>query len=147
MTQRSDTDRLAAARARVEDAMHHGVLTCSQHDSLSLVAGLMARHRIHAVVVAADHPAEPGALWGVVSDLDLVAAASVRELSEQTAGATAATSALTIAPGDSLQRAAQLMTEHGIAHLVVVARDGEPVGVISTVDVAAALAGREKSDD
>jgi CBS domain-containing protein len=146
-TLRSDLDLLAAARTRVEDAMHRGVVTCSRHDPLSVVAELMARHRIHAVVVAADHPAEPGALWGVVSDLDLVAAASVRDLSEQTAGATAATPALTIAPGDSLQRAAQLMTEHTIAHLVVAARDGEPVGVISTLDVVAALAEGETSRD
>jgi CBS domain-containing protein len=146
MTLRTDTHRLAVARASVEDAMHHGVVTCSRHDPLSLVAGLMAGHRIHAVVVA-DDDADDGAFWGVVSDLDLVAAASVRELSEQTAGATAATPALTITPGDSLHRAAQLMTEHGIAHLVVVALDGQPVGVISTLDVAAALAGRENSND
>lgn len=139
-TVRGDTNRLATARARVEDAMSSGVLTCSRHDSLSLMAELMARHRIHAVVVVADDSAEPRGLWGVVSDLDLVAAASVRDLSEQTAGATAATPALTIAPSDSLQRAAQLMTEHSVAHLVVVARDGDPVGVISTLDVAAALA-------
>jgi acetoin utilization protein AcuB len=144
MTLRSDTN-LAAARARVEDAMHHGVLTCSRHDSLSLVAELMARHRIHAVVVAAEDHDEPGTLWGVVSDLDLVAAASVRELSEQSAGATAATPALTISPAESLQRAAQLMTEHGTAHLVVVSPNGKPVGVISTLDVAAALAGKERA--
>jgi CBS domain-containing protein len=139
-TLRSDLDLLAAARTRIEDAMHRGVVTCSRHDPLSVVAELMARHRIHAVVVAADHPAEPGALWGVVSDLDLVAAASVRNLDEQTAGGTAATALLTVSPRETLQRAAQLMTENAAAHLVVVdPLDGHPVGVISTLDIAAAL--------
>ena len=54
---------------------------------------------------------------------------------------TAATAALMVSPGESLQRAAQLMTEHGTAHLVVVEpASGRPVGVLSTLDVAAALA-------
>jgi len=77
----------------------------------------------------------------VVSDLDLVAAASVRELEEQVAGAAAATPALVIAPDDTLRRAAQLMVEHAVTHLVVVAR-GRPAGVISTLDIATALADR-----
>jgi CBS domain-containing protein len=46
---------------------------------------------------------------------------------------------LTIAPDESVERAAQLMTEHAAAHLVVVERS-QPVGVLSTLDVAAALA-------
>ena len=83
------------------------------------------------------------AVWGIVSDLDLVAAASVRDLAEQNAGATAATVALTIEAPETLQRAAQLMTEHGASHLVVVDRDHRPVGIISTLDIARALAQTE----
>ena len=99
----------------------------------------MAERRVHCVVVTDEADAE--SLWGVVSDLDLVAAAGVRELDEQSAGATAATAALMVSPDESLQRAAQLMTEHGTAHLVVVdPASGHPVGVLSTLDVAAALA-------
>ena len=136
-TQVRDSATGPATRSiRVADVMHEGVLTCGREESLAVVARLMARHRIHAVVVA-DGPS----LWGVVSDLDLVAAASVRDLEAQTAGAAAATPALTIAPDDTLQRATQLMVEHALTHLVVVARD-RPVGVISTLDVAAALAER-----
>ncbi len=126
----------ATRSIRVADVMHEGVLTCGRDESLAAVARLMARHRIHSVVVA-DGPS----LWGVVSDLDLVAAASVRDLEAQTAGAAAATPALTIAPDDTLQRATQLMVEHALTHLVVVA-GYRPVGVISTLDVAAALAER-----
>jgi CBS domain-containing protein len=133
------SDGRAARSIRVADVMHEGVLTCGRDESLGAVARLMADHRVHSVVVT-DLPGD-APLWGVVSDLDLVAAASVRDLGEQTAGAAAATPALMIAPDDTLQRATQLMVEHALAHLVVVA-GGRPVGVISTLDVAAALAER-----
>jgi CBS domain-containing protein len=118
--------------------MHHGVLTCSKDASLAHVAGLMASHRVHCVVVTDEQEGAPS-LWGIVSDLDLTAAASVRDLDQQTAGATAATAALTIEPDETVQRAAQLMTEHGTTHLVVVDAERRPVGILSTLDVAAAL--------
>lgn len=101
----------------------------------------MASRRVHCVVVA-DEPADADSLWGIVSDLDLVAAAGVRDLDEQTAGAAAATAALTVGPGETVQRAAQLMTEHGVTHLVVVDAMRRPVGVLSTLDVAVALSER-----
>jgi CBS domain-containing protein len=121
------------AATLVETAMHHGVIVCSRDDALSRVASLMSGHDVHSVVVNG----EAGGLWGIVSDLDLVAAAAVRDLDEQTAGGTAATPVVAVAPRDSLLRAAQLMTEYGVAHLVVVEPEtGRPVGVLSTLDVA-----------
>jgi len=131
------TDSPASAGIAVSAAMHSGVLTCSRNASLADVAELMANHRVHCVVVTDDD--EDANLWGVVSDLDLVAASSVRDLDEQTAGATAVTAALTIAPGETVQRAAQLITEHATTHLVVVDHARRPIGVISTLDVATAL--------
>ena len=130
-----------SARIAVSEAMHPGVLGCAPETSLAEVAWLMASHRVHCVVVA-DEPRDGGRPRGIVSDLDLVAAASVRDLDEQTAGAACASEALTIKPVDSLQRAAQLMTEHAAAHLLVVDGEGRPRGVLSTLDVAAALARR-----
>ena len=130
-----------SAEFTVASAMNHGVLTCARDTSLAEVAGLMAGHRVHCIVVM-DEPWEADSLWGVVSDLDLVAAASVRDLSLQTAEATAATRALTISPDETLDRAAQLMTEHGTAHLIVVDSAHRPVGVLSTLDVAGALGRR-----
>jgi len=125
------------ASSRVADAMHHGVIVCDRDDSLSRVARLMSEHRVHSVVV----DGEAGRLWGIVSDLDLVAAAAVRPLDEQTAGGTAVTPVVAVAPEHSLQEAAQLMTAYGVAHLVVVEPDtGRPVGVLSTLDLAQALA-------
>lgn len=130
----------ASARIQVSEAMSDGVLTCRRDDSLAEVAELMARHHVHCVVVTDDFGGV-SPLWGIVSDLDLAAAASVRDLVEQTAGGTAATAVLTVSPDETVQRAAQLMTEHGTAHLVVVDAKRRPIGVISTLDVAAALGG------
>lgn len=126
---------------RVGDAMHEGVLSCSADTPLSTVAELMAGRGVHCIVVTADDLA----VWGVISDLDLVAAAGVRDLDAQSAGGSAATPALAIGPGDTLQRAAQMMTEHAAAHLLVVDdASGKPVGVLSTLDIARVLAERSR---
>jgi CBS domain-containing protein len=128
---------------KVSDAMHEGVYTCSLYAPLSTVARIMAAHRVHAVVVW-NEPGrgEAAELWGVVSDLDLVKLAATEDLHARTAGGSAATPALMISPHDSLARAAQLMTEHEVAHLVVVdPGTTRPVGVISTLDLADSLAG------
>ena len=122
----------------VSGAMHEGVITCDRDSPLTEVARLMSVERVHCVVVVDEDPRRP---WGLISDLDLTAAASVRGLTGQTAGGSAATPVVTVSPDESLERAAQLMTEHGVAHLVVVAPDnGRPVGVLSTLDVARAAA-------
>ncbi|HJU48144.1 MAG TPA: CBS domain-containing protein [Gaiellaceae bacterium] len=126
----------------VGSAMHEGVFSCATWDSLAAVAAVMAERGVHAVVVL-DDPEDAQSLWGVISDLDLIAAASVRDLHEQSAGGTAASAALTITPSETLQRASQLMTEHAIAHLIVVGPDNRPLGVLSTLDVARALTGRD----
>ena len=142
-TTRSHTDAAGptSARLRVSHAMTHGVITCRRDESLAEVAKVMARGHVHCVVVT-DGPDDAGALWGIVSDLDLAAAASVRDLAEQTAGGTAASEVLTVGPDETLQRAAQLMTEHGTAHLVVVDGARQPIGVVSTLDIAAILGER-----
>ena len=63
------------------------------------------------------------------------------ELEDRSAGGTAVTPVLTIAADDTLLRAAQLMSEHDVTHLVVVDRGAtRPVGILSTLDIARALA-------
>jgi CBS domain-containing protein len=124
---------------RVESAMHVGIHTCDRDTALTEVAATMAREHIHCVVVE-NSSGESGPPWGMVSDLDLVAAAMVRDLHEQTAGGSAATPVVMIAPHETLERAAQLMTEHGSSHLIVVDRALQrPVGLLSTLDIAANL--------
>jgi CBS domain-containing protein len=124
------------AQVTIGAAMHTGVITCSLDTPLREVAETMAKERVHCVVA---HDGD-GSLWGVVSDLDLVAVASARDIDIRTAGGMAATPVVLVAPDDSVEHAAQLMTENAISHLVVVEPEtGRPVGVLSTLDIARAL--------
>ena len=142
MTVHTVPSRLAAIK--VADVMHAGVFTCDRETPLSEVAATMTRERIHCVVVESGS-GERGDPWGIVSDLDLVAAATVRGLEKQLAGGSAATPIVTVAPTETLERAAQLMTEHASSRLLVVeTRRRRPVGVLSTIDIAAVLAGGEE---
>lgn len=127
--------------ATVADAMHHGVVSCTADTPLRTVAAIMAEQRIHCVVVSdrASEPEPGGSPWGVISDLDLVA--SLRELGSRTAASAAATPVVIVTPQEPLLRGAQLMTEYGTAHLVVVdPSTSQPLGVLSTLDVARTLA-------
>ncbi len=139
-------DRRHAPRlehVRVADAMHAGVVTCGAETPLRDVARMMVEHRIHCVAVP-DVEGKGIAAWGIVSDLDLVGAAAAGGVDGRTAGDVAASEALAISDDDALERAVQLMSEHQIAHLVVVgAATGRPVGVLSTLDVAGLLAWHE----
>jgi CBS domain-containing protein len=125
-------------RVHVGDAMHTGMLTTDPSTPLRVVARLMAERRVHAVAVAdPDHARRP---WGIVTDLDVAAAAA--EEAEETAGEAAKHELVTVSAGDSLCWAAQQMVEHGVSHLVVIdPGTGYPSGILSTLDVAAAYAG------
>jgi CBS domain-containing protein len=123
-------------RITVAEVMHRGIVTCSPTTRLTTVAREMAAHRIHCVVIRTDGADGP---WGVVSDLDLVAAAALGA-ADSTAGSAAATPAVTARPQDGIRRAMQLMVEHQVTHVVVVEDDDRPKGVISTLDIAEALA-------
>jgi CBS domain-containing protein len=126
--------------ARVEDAMHRGVITCAKDTPLLEAARTMAELGVHCIVVTDEaERAEPGAPWGVLSDLDLVAA-TVRRVEDESAGTAAASPVVTVSPQETLDRAAQLMLEHSTDHLVVVdPLELRPVGVLSTLDIAAVV--------
>ena len=128
----------ALARIRVADAMNPAVIACGPETPLDEVAQMMVAARIHCVfVVQLDAGGTTG--WGVVSDLDVVEAGD--RAAATTAGEAAATELVAVAAGETLERAAQIMIEHEIAHLVVVNESlREPVGVLSSLDVARVLA-------
>jgi CBS domain-containing protein len=124
----------------VGDSMQWGLIHCTPETSLRAVAALMSRERVHCVVVAEDRRV-PRSLWGVVSDLDLLAAATVRPLDGQRAGGTAMKPAVTAVPNETLEAAARRMTAHGVSHLVVIDVVGQrPLGILSTLDVVDVLA-------
>ena len=62
------------------------------------------------------------------------------DVDERTANDIAGTELLTVEPDETLERAAQMMAEHEVNHVVVVS-DQRPIGVLSSLDVAASLAG------
>lgn len=126
-------------KASVYDAMRMGVFSCPAETPLREVARIMATYRIHAVVVSElGERREVGRPWGILSDLDL--ARSAGQAADATAGSLARTELVTVEADDTLVRAAQLMVEHEVSHLVVVQRgSGHPVGVLSTLDLAGVL--------
>ncbi len=128
--------------ARVADAMTSGLISCSPETPLRSVAALMADRRVHAVYVF-DYGVEDDEtveLWGLVSDLDLVAAAR-GDIDRRTARDSSVTPLVHVFADDSLERAAQLMSEYSSSHLAVLDRETHrPVGVISSLDVARVVA-------
>jgi CBS domain-containing protein len=126
--------------ATVADVMRHGVITCSPDTQLRTIARMMSGYHVHALVVTEDDGEGGSSPWGMVSDFDVLAAA--HEGAEAlTAGQVSRTPAVMVEPGDSLAHAAQLMREHRTAHLIVIMpHDSRPIGVVSTLDVAGALA-------
>lgn len=124
-------------QARVYDAMRKGIFTCPPDTSLREVARTMATYHIHSVVVTDLEGEQP---WGLLTAIDLVRAAGPG-FPDREAGECAATEVVSVLSDDSLPHAAQLMAEHDTSHLLVLhSQTGNPVGVISTLDVAGVLA-------
>jgi CBS domain-containing protein len=127
----------------VADAMRPGILTCPPQTPLREVARLMATRRVHCVLVKRPGPATPATL-AVLSDLDLARVTGDGRLDDVTAGNIAGSPLITVSADRTLQHVAGLMARHACTHLVVIGRGGgAPVGVLSTLDIAAALAGLE----
>jgi CBS domain-containing protein len=123
--------------ATVLDAMRLGVISCAPDTPLRELARVMATYRVHAVVISEMEGDRP---WGIVSDVDLAGAAG-HDIDRVTAREVRRTELITIGTDERLARAAQLMGEHRVAHLVVVQpHSGQPVGVLSTLDLAGVLA-------
>jgi CBS domain-containing protein len=128
--------------ATVGDAMSRGVISCPPETPLRTVARMMATFSVHAVFVfdRAEDECETPHLWAVVSDLYLVAATPL-DLDTLTAGATAVTPLVSVPADRPIAEAGGLMGAYGIAHLAVTDPDsGEPIGVISTLDIARSVA-------
>ena len=130
------------AQAVAGDAMPEGIVTCGVDATVLEVAAAMAAARIHCVVVAGvvRRGTTEHLSWGVLSDLDLMAALASGDESAR-AASLAATATVTIETDEPLAEAARIMAEQQVAHLVVVERGADrPVGVLSTLDVARAAA-------
>jgi len=133
----------AFEHATVANAMRAGIISCHADTTLSAIAEMMASYHVHAVVVEgvdSQVKTTPGEGWGIVSDLELARAAARGEM-QATARQIAGSGVVFIGPGEPLKRAAELMSERGVSHLIVSASPGSrPIGIISTLDLATVLA-------
>ena len=102
----------------------------------------MAAHHVHCVaVVGISHAVKPECfVWGIISDLDLVAA-GITDDPEPTARDLAGQPVITVAPSMPLRQAGEAMLRNHVSHLVVTdPQAGRPIGILSTLDVAGVLA-------
>lgn len=121
--------------------MRPGIISCGPETDLTTVARMMAANHVHAIVVSGTEFTPAGGehlTWGIVSALDLVATA-LPGVDAPDAGTLASTEIVTVDVDEPLARAAQLMVEHQLTHLLVVSA-ARPVGVLSTLDIAGCLA-------
>jgi CBS domain-containing protein len=122
--------------ATVADAMASPVITCPAATPLIAVARIMATRHVHAVAVV-DEGAGP-LDWAIVSDRAVAASGASAE--GKTAGDVAEQPREAAEADWPLDRAARLMAEHGVTHLVVVDAHGRPAGMLSTLDLAGVIA-------
>jgi CBS domain-containing protein len=121
---------------RVGDVMHYGILGCPEDAPLEKVAEIMASRHVHAVAITDAEATRP---VGVVSDMDIVAA--IAGGNQPLTAQAAATEPITVSSQERLNHAAQLMADRRVTHLVVVdAEGGHPIGLLSTLDLAAVYA-------
>lgn len=122
----------------VLDAMRPGVITCLPDDGLSRVASIMVGNGIHVVVLAAPQLDAPL----MVTDLELVRAAL-----EQPAATAADVAREPVArlPSDApLDQGVAVMAERYVSHLLATEPgSGDPVGIVSSFDIAAVLGGEQ----
>ena len=124
--------------ARVHDVMRVGVVSCQPETSLRDVARIMVGYQIHSLLVGATGSDEGPS--GIITDLDLVAAAS-SDRSDLTAADVASPDLVTVPANESLAAAAKLMRDRDCSHLLAVQPDtGRPVGVISALGIASVIA-------
>jgi CBS domain-containing protein len=139
---------------KVRDLMHRGLITCRPETTLGQVAVLLARHHIHALVVAD----RDGRVLGVITDFDLLAgewlsgnAQGLEAMRAMTAGELMTTPADSIEAHRPASEAAKRMRTEVINRLIVTDQ-GKPVGVVSISDLVASLVevgriGRERVAD
>lgn len=127
---------------QVGQAMHPGIVSCRRSASAAEVARVMADSKVHCVAViglSADEPGQPY-VWGIVSDLDLLGSV-IDPGAPGTAAELASQPVIAVTPTMSVYEAAKAMVDQGTSHVVVLEGDRRtPVGVLSTLDVAALLA-------
>ena len=138
--------RPRVSTATVRDAMHPGIVSCAADTGAAEIARIMSGRGVHSVAVigAAKDESGPPRVWGIVSDLDVLAAITAPR-PYPTAADLATQPVITVRPDLPLSEAVEAMVRYGAHHVVVAEPDRHtPVGILSTLDVAAVLARDEQ---
>ena len=127
----------AFEHALVADVMRAGLLTCQPETHLRGIAQAMAANHVHALVLL--DPGGEGSTGGfkVIYDVDVLKLAAS---GDDARASDAACEPVTISAGASVKDAAHLMHENSTRHLIVLDEEDRPVGVVSSLDLAATLA-------
>jgi len=135
-----DDNGWAGTALTVGEAMRSDITVCQANQTLDEIWRMMARRRSRVAVVL-DSSTSTSASWAAISDLDLLAAASVRDLHDQVAAGSAAKPVVCTVPSETLAGAARLMMEHDVTELIVLDRStNRPIGTLSSLDIVVALA-------
>ncbi len=136
------TDSAALNGMTVGEIMSSGVITARRDATVSAVATMMATHGIHAVVVSPLHGGTPL----LVSDVELVRSAlSGAPMGQATAGELAREPVAMLSATATVAEAVEMMAIRYVTHLVATdPTSGDPAGIVSSLDVAAVVAGFER---
>ncbi|MER6301730.1 CBS domain-containing protein [Kitasatospora sp. NPDC001539] len=117
---------------KIRDVMTAGPVTVPRLCSVRDAARFMRDSAIGDVLVA-----DGDELYGLLTDRDLVVRvlADGKDPDSTNAGDVCSAELVTVAPGDDVRQAVDLMRQHGLRRLPVV-EDGRAVGVVSLGDLA-----------
>ena len=126
----------------VRELMRPSLISCQENTRLGEAVAMLARHRVHALIVS-----DPGGLAvGVLSDIDILAGAwlagdeaGLAALRSLTVGQMMSKPAISVdADTPAADAAAQMLAQH--IHRLVVSELERPVGVIAVSDLIGGLA-------
>jgi CBS domain-containing protein len=127
--------RPALIATPVRRAMQLGFVECAPETDLASIARTLADRRVHCLVVRPAGTRGARGRWRLLSDKDVLRAL-YRVDACNSAGDIATEDVIGVHPGDPLLRAAELMVEHGAAHVLVLSpTTNRPVGIVSSLDL------------
>jgi predicted transcriptional regulator len=121
----------------VRDIYHKGVILCKPDIPLQEVVRVMADTGVHAVMVAESEGQPP---VGVVSHTDAIAHYG-EDLTEIQTRDVMTTGVVGISDSATVGEAAKRLLESNIHRLLVVSKDGTPLGILSTTDIIREMRG------
>jgi len=115
----------------VRDIYHKGVIFCKPDTPLQEVIRVMADAEVHAIMVA-EHEGELPV--GVVSHTDAIAYYG-QDLTAIQARDVMTRDVISISEDAAVEEAAKKLLESHIHRLLVVSKEGRPLGILSTTDI------------